>query len=166
MTRPIRAAVLIAAFVLVPFRAHATFHIMSISEVMSGFNGDPNVQYVELRMDQPGQNAVNQTRLTAFNADGSVFTVLYETTSTENVPCTGGFAPNRNILYGTAAFATAAGVTQAFKCTAETLEQLGSPLGRAEPFDDLVPGRVMDSFRQIPAVRERRDGHNTMIVLC
>ncbi len=59
-----------------PAPSSAIFHLAVIDEVMSGFNGDPDVQYVEVRMDFPNQNFVNDTRLTAFNADGSSFTVL------------------------------------------------------------------------------------------
>jgi len=70
------ALVVLLASLLSPAPSSAIFHLAVIDEVMSGFNGDPDVQYVEIRMDFPNQNFVNDTRLTAFNADGSSFTVL------------------------------------------------------------------------------------------
>ena len=61
---------------------------------------------------------------------------------------------------------TAASRPQVVQRPPQALEQLPSALIRPEPVDDLVPCRVVNSFRQIPAVRERRDRHNTIIVLC
>ncbi|MEX0785270.1 MAG: dockerin type I domain-containing protein [Dehalococcoidia bacterium] len=54
----------------------ANFHISYTSEIMSGFAGDPDVQYLEVRMEFPGQHLVNDTRISAWNADGSEFEVL------------------------------------------------------------------------------------------
>ena len=48
----------------------AIYHIAVISEVMSGFDGDPDVQYVEIRMDAPGQHLVAGTVLSVFDEDG------------------------------------------------------------------------------------------------
>ena len=62
--------------------------------------------------------------------------------------------------------ATAACGPQAVQRPPQAVEYFPSALIRSEPVDDLVPCRVVNSFRQIPAVRERRDRHNTMIVLC
>lgn len=66
---------LVASYQSTP-RADAIFHIAVIDEVMSGFDGDPDVQFMEVRMDFPGQHLVNDTRLTAWNADGSSFDVV------------------------------------------------------------------------------------------
>ena len=49
--------------------AAAIYHIAAISEVMSGFNGDPDVQYLEIRMDAPGQHLVSRTVLSVFDED-------------------------------------------------------------------------------------------------
>ena len=49
---------------------------------------------------------------------------------------------------------------------AEAFKQFSTPVSGAVPVDDLLPSRFMDSFRQIPALEEGRDGHNTMILLC
>lgn len=72
-------AALIAALVVGGLRvtpAAATFHISQINEVMFGAGGDANLQYVEIKMLSSGQNLVHNTRLSAWNADGSFFGVL------------------------------------------------------------------------------------------
>src|SRR5262245_18342143 len=56
--------------------AAALFHLAHISEVMSGVNGNPALQFLEITMDNNSQNFVTNTRLTAFNCNGSVATVL------------------------------------------------------------------------------------------
>src|SRR3990172_9504630 len=73
-----RIAVLVAPllFALNPAPARALFHLAHIAEVMSGAGGDPDVQYVEIRMDAVSQNVTGQTRLTAFNCDGTSSSVL------------------------------------------------------------------------------------------
>ena len=70
-TRPMYSAVLVATLVLAPAVARATFHENVIDEVMSGFNGDPTFEYVELRADAPGQNFVNTARLVVFDSTGT-----------------------------------------------------------------------------------------------
>lgn len=90
--------------------ALAAHHIAEISEVMSGFNGDPNVQYVEIDrlLAFPYQNVVANTRLTAFNADGSLSGVLLDPLGS-NIGFTGG-----EWIMGTAAFEAAAGISADF----------------------------------------------------
>lgn len=61
---------------LVPAPARALFHLAHVYEVKSGAGGNPNVQYVEIRMAGGSQNVVGQTRLTAFNCDGTSSSVL------------------------------------------------------------------------------------------
>jgi hypothetical protein len=61
--------------------------------------------------------------------------------------------------------ATAAGSSEADQRGSQAVEQLAASGVCSESVDDLVPARVMDSFRQVPAVRERRD-RNTIVVLC
>ncbi len=72
-------AAVVAALVVGGLRvapAEATFHISQINEVMFGAGGDGSLQYVEIKMLAPGQNLVHNTRLSAWNADGSFFGVL------------------------------------------------------------------------------------------
>ena len=77
----LRASLLLSLLVLLsalssPAPAQAIYHRAFIDEVMSGVGGDPDAQYVEIWMETDGQNLVDDTRLTIFNADGSAFTVL------------------------------------------------------------------------------------------
>ena len=99
----------LSALLATPKPGEAIFHLAVIDEVMSGFGGDPNVQYVEVLMEASGQNIVNDTRLTAFNADGSSFTVLL--LLPDDVP--NGGTDDRWIM-ATQAFADLAGMTPDF----------------------------------------------------
>ena len=58
--------------------ALAAHHIVQISEVMSGFAGDPDVQFVEIELLAGSQQFIANTRLTVFNADGTFNTVLLD----------------------------------------------------------------------------------------
>ena len=51
-------AVLLA--LLVPVPGQAVYHFANIDEIMSGLSGDPNAQYVEIRMLSVGQGDVAQ----------------------------------------------------------------------------------------------------------
>ncbi len=55
----------------VPQRAGAAFHFAVIDEIMTSYGGDPNVQFVEIRMLAIGQSLVTGTVLRAFGPDGS-----------------------------------------------------------------------------------------------
>ena len=62
------AAVLVALVALLaPVRSHALFHITQIDEVMSGAAGNPNLQYVQIRMLAGAQTFVANSRLTFFS---------------------------------------------------------------------------------------------------
>ena len=54
-----------------PTPGEAIFHLALIDEVMSGVGGDPNAQYIEVRMEAPGQNIVHDTLLSVFDEDSS-----------------------------------------------------------------------------------------------
>ena len=54
-----------------PKPAGALFHFAVIDEVMAGYNGDPNVQYVEIRQTSSGQNLVAHSIIGYFNAAGA-----------------------------------------------------------------------------------------------
>ena len=88
--------------------ALALHHVSEISEVMSGFDGDPNVQYVEIDQLALYQDAVTNTRLTAFNPDGSLAGVLLD-------PVGGNVSPfGDKWIMGTAAFEAASGISADF----------------------------------------------------
>ena len=94
----------LGSLVLAPGAARASFHLVSISELGAGFLGDPNVQFVELRLDAAGQTELTNTRLTSFDKDG-IATVLLLTPST-----VANGSAGRNVLYATAEFQAATGI--------------------------------------------------------
>jgi hypothetical protein len=106
-----RIATLIALlFLLVtPAPSSAVFHIAHIGEVMSGVNGDPSVQYVEIRMNATDQNGVLNTFLTAFNCAGTAHSVLLQVSS--NVLNSG---VDTRFIMATNSFAALAGITPDF----------------------------------------------------
>ncbi len=54
-----------------PRPAHAIFHLMVIDEVMTSYDGDPDVQFVECKMLALVQNFVTDTVLGAFGPTGT-----------------------------------------------------------------------------------------------
>ena len=102
-------AVALAASLRPSQPASAFFHVALIDEVMSGFDGDPNVQYVEIEQLSGSQNFVKGTRLTAFDADGGFRAVLLQIPG--NVPNSGNGVA---WIIGTAAFQDASGISADF----------------------------------------------------
>ncbi len=103
-----------------PEKAEGAFHFEVIDEVMFGRAGDPDVQYVEMRMLAGGQNITAHSILGYFNSDGSYGGDILEIPT--NV-ATG--VANGRWLMGTPAFATASGVTPDFTFTPVTLPSAG-----------------------------------------
>ncbi|MCH6561440.1 MAG: hypothetical protein IH800_03330 [Myxococcales bacterium] len=68
-------SILLLCFALVllwvPQRARALFHFAVIDEIMTSYGGDPNVQFVEIRMLAISQRFVAGTVLGAFGPSGS-----------------------------------------------------------------------------------------------
>lgn len=95
-----------------PPPALAAHHLAEISEVMVGFNGNPNVQYVEINQRAFGQNVVANTRLSAFDAAGNFIGVVLLVPG--NVPNSGD---GRRWIIGTTAFEAAAGIQADFEFT-------------------------------------------------
>ncbi len=127
MTRVGRLLALLTVLAVPARPAGATFHFMSISELGAGFRGDPNVQFVELRLDAPDQINLATTRLTAFDKDG-IPTVLLETPSGVADGTSG-----RNVLYATQAFETATGVAPDFVMPPGVLQPSGMICWGAPP---------------------------------
>ncbi len=73
MTQFRRLLLLWGALVLLwwPKGAPAAFHFSVIDEIMTSYGGDPNVQFVEIRMLGIGQRLVGGTVLGAFDPSGS-----------------------------------------------------------------------------------------------
>jgi hypothetical protein len=100
--------VAVATWVSLP-AVQALFHIAVIDEVMVAYDGDPDVQFVEIRMKAPLQRFVANTVLGAFDADGNYIDDVLVVP--DNVPVDGGSVP---WLMATEAFETVSGVTADF----------------------------------------------------
>jgi hypothetical protein len=92
------AAISMAAIFASVSTTDAAFHIMRIYNVMGGSGGDPNVQLVELRMADPGQNLVGTHVLCFFDASGAPYA---RATFPMNV---GNAVDEASILFGSAEF--------------------------------------------------------------
>lgn len=102
--------------------AHAVHHIAEISEVMSGFDGDPDIQFVEIkRLDfsYAGQGFVANTRLSAFNPDGTLAGILLDPVGADFIA--GGVF----WIMGTSAFETASGLSVDFTFSPGILPSAG-----------------------------------------
>ena len=114
------AGALASLIVLLAARpAPALFHASLIDEVMSRVGSDATAQYVEIRMLASTQNLVTNTRLTAFNCNGTSHTVLLLVPG-PNPPNSGA---NVRWIMATSAFQSAHGVTADFTMPA------GIPIG-------------------------------------
>ncbi len=91
---------------LLPLPAYATFHLNEISKIMVGFNGDPSIQAIELKMLASSQHLVNGTSIKAYDAAG----VLLGTLGTFGSDLANGIA-GQKILCATNNFATTFGIT-------------------------------------------------------
>lgn len=109
----IAASVIIAlVLVLAPKEntpsSQALFHSAEISEIMTSYGGDANVQFVEIKMLASSQQFVTNTVLGAFDANGAfIGDVLI-------VPGDVQGGANRPWLMATSAFETATGLTPDF----------------------------------------------------
>ncbi len=54
----------------------ASFHIVNITKLMAGYNGDTSIQAVELKMTAGGQNLVNGLSIAAYNGSGALLATL------------------------------------------------------------------------------------------
>ncbi|MBS0197319.1 MAG: hypothetical protein JSR77_11225 [Planctomycetes bacterium] len=80
--------------------ASASFHIMQIEKIMLGYDGDPTVQAVQLRMRSSFQNQVQFSRIVARNATGGGAIVVCDM----NAPVS-GTALGARVLIATSNFA-------------------------------------------------------------
>jgi len=91
-----------------PGSALATFHENEISKIMVGFNGNTQVQAVEMKMLNSGQNFVSGCVLRTYDAGGNLVATLG--TFGNNLSATNAVA-GRKILFATHAFSVAFGIT-------------------------------------------------------
>ena len=99
--------------------AVAVVHIAEIHEVMSGFDGDPSVQYVEINMRAAGQNFTGNSKLSAFDASGNFIDGDSGTIGDQPLLTMNGNVANAGDgvrwLMGTTAFETASGIQADFQ---------------------------------------------------
>ena len=96
----------LAAVTMWPGAAGAAFHLNEINKIMAGFNGNTNIQAVELRMITAGENVVGGGVIRTYDAAGGLVGTLG--TFGGNVP--NGIA-DRKILCATALFQSTFGIT-------------------------------------------------------
>jgi len=65
-----------AATLLAPSPARATFHVMEITKIMAGYEGDDAIEAVEMTMLADGQNHVAGTFLRVYSANGTLLGTL------------------------------------------------------------------------------------------
>src|SRR5262249_7998406 len=124
MTSRIVASLVSLLVLLAPVPGHAEFFKAHIAEVMSGADGDPSVQYVEIRTYAAGQNNVANTRLTALSCDGSTSQVLLLLPSHM-----GSTAVDARWIMATTSFAAAAGITPDFTWDPAVTGSIPTPCG-------------------------------------
>jgi hypothetical protein len=98
----------------------AVFHAAVIDEVMTSYNGDANVQFIEIRMLAVFQNFVTNSVLAAFDANGNYINDILVVPS--NLANAGNGV---RWLVGTSAFQTASGITPDFPMPAGILPSGG-----------------------------------------
>ncbi len=127
--------------------AHALFHFAVIDEVMTSYGGDPNVQFVEVKMLLSSQQFVTDAVLGAFDASG---TYLGDVLILPNNVSNSG--ADVRFLMATQAFETASGLTPDFSMpaglpTGDGMVCWGAP-GASVPdpngWDHSDPGRYVD----------------------
>lgn len=91
------AAAVALCLMLFATPSHGAFHLMKVTEVLTGFAGDPNFQLLELQMTSAGQIVVSGAKLTAFDSAGALLG-SYTTPSNVSNGTSEAF-----ILYGTSA---------------------------------------------------------------
>lgn len=93
-------------------RAEAAFHFAAISEVMFGYNGDPDVQFVEVQMQSAGQNLTAHAILGYFDATGAYGGDILEVPTNVQTGDSGG-----RWIMGSPDYAAISGMTPDFTFT-------------------------------------------------
>ena len=93
--------------------ANASFHLMEISQVMTGANGDPSIQFIELRMTAPDQNLVDGISILARDASGTSVTTVFTFPAGASTVIANHVTGSK-ILIATPAFASRAGILPDF----------------------------------------------------
>ena len=90
--RTVTAFAVLIALLAPGTTAVASFHEMLIEEIDTGQPGQPELQFVDLQMYEPGQNIVGGKKLRVYAADGSA----HECTIPSNVPA---FLDDSHVLF-------------------------------------------------------------------
>lgn len=94
----------VAALVVSPVVASASFHLMHVTEVFT--NADGTKQFIELEAESDGQTQLSLSQFASQSADGSAITVVYNITT--NLPA---LNENEKWLVATAAAQSELGFT-------------------------------------------------------
>jgi cysteine-rich repeat protein len=100
--------------------ASAVYHLVVIDEVMTSYNGDASVQFVELRMLASLQNLVAHAVFAAFDANGNYIADLLEVPADVT-----NSLPDGRWIIGTAQFQTVSGLPPDFIMPAGILPTAG-----------------------------------------
>lgn len=118
--------------------AESAFHLMRVYGVMGGAQGNSNIQYVELRMSDPGQSIVNGHHICFYDAAGNAWARFRFPSSVANG------SDESSILIGTAEFNAAwAGGTADFTFAAANTVAIN---GSADVDHPVVPGAGKVAF--------------------
>jgi hypothetical protein len=119
--------------------ALAVVHLAEIHELMVGFDGDPDVQFVEINMRLTGQNITVNTKLATFDASGTFIDADPGTGGDQPLLVVSGNVPNAGDgvrwIMGTTAFETASGIQTDFEFPANP--GLPTTAGMVCLFEDL-----------------------------
>jgi hypothetical protein len=115
-------AVVVAVWMVLGFAsaAKALFHLAVIDEVLTSYGGDPNAQFIEMRMLANSQNFVANSVFAAFDTTGAYVADILVVPS--NVANSGNGV---RWLIGTSAFQTASGLAPDFVMPAGILPTAG-----------------------------------------
>lgn len=131
------AAALLAAGLCAASDAHAIFHLAAIDEIMSSYDGDDTVQFVEIVMTASGQNIVSGSKLSVFDSTGQFSSVILAVDT--NVDGGSG----RHWIMATSAFEQIAGLTADF-VFAPGLPTAGGMVCWGKPPDQTNPEHYVD----------------------
>jgi cysteine-rich repeat protein len=119
--------------------AAASFHFAHIHRILTGLDGEANVQFVEIRMDAGGQNFVAGTKLAAFDATGAFVGIAL------TVPGNVAVGTNQATwIMGSTAFAAAAGITPDFTFTNGILPAESGMVCWGAPSNNGTPSQYVD----------------------
>jgi hypothetical protein len=141
-TRWLAVITVVAAVLLHAGRAPAVYHLAVIDEVMTSYNGDPNVQFIEIRMLAGLQSFTANSVFAVFGPSGDYVSDLLVVPG--NLPNMGA---DVRWLVGTSAFQTASGVTPDFVIPAGMLPAAGGMVcygGGGTTMPGLVPENPPD----------------------